>query len=287
MKDLSIIIVTYNSQADIVNCIDSIIKNCDIPSEQLEIIVIDNSSESVYEETKKLISTNFSQKIAVYHNSTNGGYGQGNNVGIQKASANIVLISNPDLLFTKPIFKKALEIFQRDRKLAMIGGKQLGGQNISFWIRPEFDFFIITAPLSIILNKLNYYSERFFYLSGALLFIDKAKFAEIGYFDERMFMYCEEADITKRFLQKNYSTKYIKNFEYRHLIDDRNEASEKSISFLLRSYKIYFEKFKISYKSFIWRKTFSSKLLMYFGKFFGNKEIYNRNREYLRIFEEN
>ena len=55
MKVLSIIIVTYNSQKDILNCLSSIFKTANIPSEFMDIIVVDNSSEQMFLETKELI----------------------------------------------------------------------------------------------------------------------------------------------------------------------------------------------------------------------------------------
>ena len=44
MKRLSIIIVTYNSEKDIYDCLDSIKQYSDINAEELEIIVVDNNS---------------------------------------------------------------------------------------------------------------------------------------------------------------------------------------------------------------------------------------------------
>ena len=46
MKRLSIVIVTYNSEKDIYDCLKSIWNNCDIPKDQLEICIVDNSLES-------------------------------------------------------------------------------------------------------------------------------------------------------------------------------------------------------------------------------------------------
>ena len=37
MKKLSIIIVTYNSEKDIYDCLDSIYSHCDIPIKELEV----------------------------------------------------------------------------------------------------------------------------------------------------------------------------------------------------------------------------------------------------------
>lgn len=285
MKSLSIIIVTYNSQKDILNCLSSIFETSDIPREAIDIIVIDNSSKEVFIETEELIISQYGTEINIIHNSKNGGYGQGNNFGIQNAKAEVICIVNPDVIFLKPIFQEALNMFNVNERLAMIGGKQFGGGDISYWIRPEYDFFLFTAPISKILNKFNIYLQKYFYLSGALLFVSKTKFLEIGGFDEKMFMYCEEADITKRFLQKNYETSYRKDFHYQHLIDERSEAGEMSLKFLINSYKIYFSKFDFNYSGFMRRRIFTFKALMFFGKFFGNKQLYNKNLKYLEIFK--
>jgi GT2 family glycosyltransferase len=220
----------------------------------------------------------------VIQNYKNGGYGQGNNFGIQNAKAEVICIVNPDVIFLKPIFQEALNMFNVNERLAMIGGKQFGGGDISYWIRPEYDFFLFTAPISKILNKFNIYLQKYFYLSGALLFVSKTKFLQIGGFDEKMFMYCEEADITKRFLQKNYETSYRKDFHYQHLIDERSEAGEMSLKFLINSYKIYFSKFDFNYRGFMRRRIFTFKALMLFGKLFGNKQLHNKNLKYFEIF---
>jgi GT2 family glycosyltransferase len=284
MKTLSIIIVTYKSQEDILNCLSSIFETSDIPREAIDIIVIDNSSKEVFIETEELIISQYGTEINIIHNYKNGGYGQGNNFGIQNAKAEVICIVNPDVIFLKPIFQEALNMFNVNERLAMIGGKQFGGGDISYWIRPEYDFFLFTAPISKILNKFNIYLQKYFYLSGALLFVSKTKFLEIGGFDEKMFMYCEEADITKRFLQKNYETSYRKDFHYQHLIDERSEAGEMSLKFLINSYKIYFSKFDFNYRGFMRRRIFTFKALMLFGKLFGNKQLHNKNLKYFEIF---
>lgn len=285
MKSLSIIIVTYNSQKDILNCLSSIFETSDINREAIDIIVIDNSSKEVFIETEELIISQYGTEINIIHNYKNGGYGQGNNFGIQNAKAEVICIVNPDVIFLKPIFQEALNMFNVNERLAMIGGKQFGGGDISYWIRPEYDFFLFTAPISKLLNKFNIYLQKYFYLSGALLFVSKTKFLEIGGFDEKMFMYCEEADITNRFLQMKYETSYRREFHYQHLIDERSEASENSLKFLINSYKIYFSKFDFNYRGFMRRRIFTFKALMFFGQFFGNKQLYNKNLKYLEIFK--
>ena len=47
MKRVSVVIVTYNSEQDIFDCINSIRKYADIPLEDIELVVVDNGSLKV------------------------------------------------------------------------------------------------------------------------------------------------------------------------------------------------------------------------------------------------
>lgn len=273
MKKLSIIIVTYNSLEDILNCIDAIYDKSDMGEEFLEIIVVDNSSAEVFKTMEKMIENKYGYTIQIIHNYENKGYGQGNNVGIKNALSDIVCVINPDVLLQNSCFSRILDCFKKDTKLAVIGGKQLGGINLSFWIRPEFELFIITTPLCLLLNKLNLYFQRFFFLSGALLFIDKNKFEDIGGFDEEIFLYCEEADVTKRFLQFGFRTKFDKSIVYRHLIDERGEVGESTFNLQMKSLQYYLQKYDYSFSKFINKRLLSYKFLMLFSKIIKNKNL--------------
>ena len=122
MKRLSIIIVTYNSEHD--DCVSSIMKFSDIPLSEIELIIVDNNSrdtDTMFIKLKEL----YGNDIVLIKNTHNGGYGQGNNVGIKKATAPVILIMNPDVRLIEPFFKTAVEAFENDSELAMYGMKQM------------------------------------------------------------------------------------------------------------------------------------------------------------------
>lgn len=108
MKRLSIIIVTYNSERDIYDCLESIRRHTDIAPEELEIIIVDNNSrqaDAMFSE----IRHRFGPDIILLRNPRNGGYGQGNNLGIRQASSPVVLIMNPDVRLMEPLFQTVLK----------------------------------------------------------------------------------------------------------------------------------------------------------------------------------
>lgn len=224
MKRLSIIIVTYNSEKDIYDCMASIKKYADIPMSELEIIIVDNNSkevDSMFAKLRKL----YGEDIILINNTHNGGYGQGNNVGIRRATAPVILIMNPDVRLICPIFRTAIEAFENDNKLCVYGMKQMLTPTIpsssSFTCTYMMNGYLNTF-LTGICNRIDYYTPRYMHFSGSCFYIRKAAFEEIGLFDESIFMYGEEDDIRYRLRKAGYKKmRYNRKLRYIHLVKDR------------------------------------------------------------------
>lgn len=269
MVKVSIIIVTYNSKKYIDNCLNSLLKFNDI-GDNLEIIIVDNSSQEVCKELFSYVRENFNPRIKLVHNERNGGYGQGNNIGIGIASGEIIGIMNPDIIHTDSLFKDVIFQFEMEKQLGMLGFKQMGGKEISFYIRQEFQRPFLNSILTKTYNKLNIFYPEKMYMSGAYFFSTKSVFEKIGFFDENLFLYCEESDLTLRLMKHDYKIKFDHRKSYIHDIDDRNDPSIQTLDRLLESTKYYCEKFGFSFKKFksnYSRELFlKSKLLKIFGK---------------------
>ena len=224
MKRLSIIIVTYNSEHDIYDCVSTIIKFSDIPLSELELIIVDNNSrdtDTMFEKLKELYGNN----IVLIKNTHNGGYGQGNNVGIKKASAPVILIMNPDVRLIEPIFKTAVEAFENNSELAMYGMKQMLTHTLpstnSFTCTYAINGYIQTI-MSSVCNRYDHYIAKYMHFSGSCFYIRKQMFEHAGLFDESVFMYGEEEDIHYRMWKLGY-TKMVYNpkLHYIHLVKER------------------------------------------------------------------
>ena len=249
MKKLSLIILTYNSEKDIYDCLNSVYQYNDI-GDALEIIVVDNNSEH-YARMQDKLSTLY-PKVNIISNSTNGGYGQGNNIGIQSASAPIVSIMNPDVRLVMPIFQRVLSTFE-DQNIVMCGGKQYKNATtptISFWCDYHRNALLQSIGISYY-RKRDIYKQQSMWLSGAFFFIRKKEFEQIGLFDENIFMYGEEYDIHIR-LQKmfpNKIIKYLPDLKYIHLIEERQltvvalQKTLKSLLYLCGKHNISIRRF--------------------------------------------
>ena len=223
MKELSIIIVTYKSEHDIFDCLHAVWQYCDLPPEALEVIVVDNSPEST--DMFNRLQALYGDDIILIHNTHNGGYGEGNNVGIRKATAPVIMIMNPDVRMVEPLFKTAVEAFKRNRNLCMYGTKQMLSDTVksplSFDCSRRMNGYLIPI-ISSFCNKFDIYRPKYMYLQGSCFFISKEKFEEVGMFDEEIFMYGEEDDIHYRLKQRfGAQFQYNKHLRYLHLTLER------------------------------------------------------------------
>ncbi len=244
---ISYIIVAFNSEHLIKDCINSIIRfNTDF--DKFEIIVVDNSFDGKNLSTKQICESY--NNIVRYIPNQNLGYGNGNNIGVSLACGEIICIVNPDVRFLQPYLNE-VNLFFQDTNSALVGFKQIGGSSLSFYLKPEFALPLINSFLVKICNKLDLFCSRFFFLSGACFFISKSIFMEIGYFDENIFMYHEESDIGNRLKNNNYKIKYIKKIRYDHLIGDRKDISIRQLEMYFKSLKYYLEKYKFNVKLYL------------------------------------
>ena len=235
MKRVSIIIVTYNSERDIFDCVRSIQEYADIPLAEIELIVVDNNSrepDAMFTELRKI----WGDDIVLIKNTHNGGYGQGNNVGIRRASAPVILIMNPDVRLATPFFAKPLRAFETDEKLLMYGMKQ--------WLSPtrpsQFSFSCtyrmngyLRTVLEAFCNRMNLYLPSVMHFSGSCFYVRKAPFEAVGLFDEDNFMYGEEDDIRWRLAHK-FGThfRYDNSMRYLHLTSERQPSATTQLKYL-------------------------------------------------------
>lgn len=62
------------------------------------------------------------------------------------------------------------------------------------------------------------------FLSGCFMLLRNSALAQVGLFDERYFMYCEDLDLTRR-LSQNYRTVYYPLVEIRHNLNRESARS--------------------------------------------------------------
>jgi GT2 family glycosyltransferase len=198
--DVSVIIVSYNRLEVLRNTVAGILQYFTTPT--IEILLVDNASPEPIVET---IRKEFPQ-VQVIANKKNIGFGGGNNVGARQARGKFLLFANSDLILQGNPLPAMLKLFQENSQVGTVGCQLLntdGSLQPSYFRFPGLTMrFLQISGLKIIINKM-FPRLRFEYnlpfkldfVSGAFFIIPSALFFEIGGFDERYFMYIEDADL--------------------------------------------------------------------------------------------
>ena len=223
MKRLSVIIVTYHSEHDIYDCLQTVWQYNDIAQEELEVIVVDNSPEceTMFTRLKEL----YGENLTLVHNTHNGGYGQGNNVGISRAKAPFIMIMNPDVRLCEPVFQAAVKAFEDDCRLSIYGIKQMADATtpspysvVCTYMMNGYLFTLLTG----LANRFDFFLPRYMYVSGSCFFARKEMLEAVGKFDEHNFMYGEEDDIRCRLLKQfGPNMRYNPRLHYIHPMHTR------------------------------------------------------------------
>ena len=216
-KGITIVIVTYNSTKHIYDCLESIFKFNDI-DDKLEVIVVDNHSseqEDMFSDIRKL----YGDRVGVFDSGCNGGYGYGNNIGVAHSKYDTIIVMNPDVRLVKPIFRGLLKVFFENNQMGMAGVSFVDGSN-PYYFKRGAGTWLKSLIFKYYIWKRKY-NPKTMYMSGSFLAFRREAFIRAGLFDEKIFMYSEEADITNRILEKGYNVVWLSQFQVLHLAHNR------------------------------------------------------------------
>ena len=242
---ISVITVAYKSPDILQKSIDSFFKYNDLGSE-IEYILVDNSPED--ERVSQKLSEETLQKI-IYIPTDNNGFGAGNNIGVSVAKGEIIAFINPDIIFIEPIFSKVYNKFRENNQLGMMGGKLLYDDLSSgFSYYYDYQYSFVKKWTIKLCNRINYFNPKKMYISGANIFIRKDLFVLSGLFDENIFMYYEEPDLTRR-LNKlgDYVIEYDKKIKMIHLERKSTPNGINSVKYEFESALYYGKKYNLNY----------------------------------------
>lgn len=203
-----VIIVNYFGDEDTINCIQSVITS----GFKINILVIDNGSKINFETNISKLFPN----LVYIKNLKNLGFAAGNNIGIKYAmkrgAKNIVLLNNDTVISKKSLgslienrgdIVGAVLKFRKNNKTFY----DLGGF-INWWIGRNYHK-EVNAVSQI-------YKTNPDYVSGALMLIRKNVIDKIGLFDERYFLYYEDADYCIRAKNAGFKIKVDSNVIISH-----------------------------------------------------------------------
>lgn len=203
--DLSILVVAYNSQAIIGECLASIAPAC--TRFAYEVLLIDNGDGA----TADVVAAQFPQ-VAIVPSQGNVGFAAGNNLLAAQARGRFLLLLNPDVQLKPEAIDRLMEAAHRYPQAAAWGGVTLDRDD-----RPDLGNTVHIPSLREMASRtlgrsiagrrqptgLNE-DTQVDVLSGSFVMFSRAAWDEVGGLDDRYFLYCEEVDLFYRLAQRGY-----------------------------------------------------------------------------------
>ena len=189
LDDITFIIVTYQSEHIIKNCLDS------LPRDSKKIIIENSNNinlkrdlESKYDNIEVILSQNI-------------GMGAGNNIGLKLCKTSCAFVLNPDTKFRKDTIINFLETLN------------------------DIPNFALASPLNDdpkipnykkIITKINDNTLSVDSIDGFSMLFNLKKFKDQNFFDENFFLYLENNDLCLRVKQKNENIYVVTNSLINH-----------------------------------------------------------------------
>ncbi|RUS95242.1 glycosyl transferase family 2 [Dulcicalothrix desertica PCC 7102] len=236
---LSVSLVVYKNNPELLRKVISSIFETPF---KIHMTVVDNSPTSQ-------LSTLFSGVKNIdylYNDSNNYGFGKAHNIAINHFNARYHLVVNPDVYFNANVIPELIKYLESNQDIGLISPIiYYPNGEIQYLCKRYPSIFLLFArrfipkKLQILFQKhLDWYEMRDIgygnvmdvpYLSGCFMLFRRKYLDEIGYFDENIFMYLEDADITLR-MSRKYRTVF---YPHVHIFHHWGKGSYKSFKLMM------------------------------------------------------
>lgn len=214
-----IIVLNFNGKEVLPACLSSIFKS-DYPN--FEVVVVDNNSgDDSFNQARLLFS-----RAHFIKNPKNIGFSRGNNIGIRyvlEKFADYVFILNNDTTINKDTLS-ILSSAAKDNPSAGIISPTIFNADESLWFAGGTINWkkMKTEHLNQVKSETPYATE---YVSGCAMFVKKEVFKKIGLFDERFFLYYEDAEFSLRAKKAGFKllvapSTHITHYEQSNVLND-------------------------------------------------------------------
>lgn len=220
---------------------------------KIKLYIIDNSPTDVLRTV-----INDRANAEYIFSGSNLGYSKGHNLAMRKSldSCAYYVVSNPDISFHSGMLEKLFYFMETNNDVGLVVPKMLYPDgSIQYLCK------LLPTPIDLIFRRFlpfrkyveqrnEKYELRFTdydkimnipYLSGSFMFVRAEALKKVGFFDERIFMYLEDLDLSRR-IHRRYKTVYFPDAHVYHGYEKASYIDARLLRYHMRSAITYFNK---------------------------------------------
>ena len=192
LNNITFIIVTYQSENIVKNCLDS------LPKDSKKIIVENSNNINL----EKDLRAKYDNIEVIF--SKNVGMGAGNNIGLKACKTKYAYVLNPDTKLNKDTMKNLIDTLNQVSDFTLASPLN-DNQNIPNYKKADLEKNISENILSV---------ES---IDGFSMLFNLKKFPDQNFFDENFFLYLENDDLCLRKKKENNNIYIVKKAKINHL----------------------------------------------------------------------
>lgn len=200
-KDVTAVVVVYNSAAVVGQCLRSL-------SRAARVIVVDNNStDDTRDQARAALPT-----VEIIENPSNMGYGTANNIGFERSATPYTLLLNPDAMIVEGAMERLVAALEAYASAAVAAPILLSpGGELELYVMGfgEKRHHRLEAPPDGDMSTG--------FIMGAAMLWRMEAWRRLGGFDEAIFIYGEDTDLALRTTAAGYSMVVVPEAVVRHL----------------------------------------------------------------------
>ena len=242
MTDLSIVIVNWNGGDLLLRCLHSIrASRC---TASLDVLVVDNHSNDGSREAAAAAFPEF----RVIDSGSNLGFGRANNLARDLTDSRVVLFLNPDTELREDALHRAMECLARHPDVGALGCRMVypDGQVQELGLQWNASPLTVLAELLMAGERSRRLLRRWLpmiepdrstvvhKIYGGFLMVRRQVLDAAGWFDDRYFMYAEDADLSRTILALGWNLFYCAEAEIVHVTGGTTARTTGAFSTLMK-----------------------------------------------------
>jgi len=245
--EIAAILVNYNAGGELARALRSIAD--EMVGRSWEALVVDNASS----DGSGASVADFAPMVQLVQNTANVGFSRGVNQGVAASTAPLVLIMNPDCRLVAGAVATLRSVLDARPDCAIVGPRILNPDgSVQGSARGDPDMltglfgrtallgrlvpFLPVAKRNVVAEEAIRSGEQSVvvdWLSGACMLARRTALEQVGGFDERFFLYWEDADLCRRLRSHGHHVRYVPSATAIHRV---GQSSRTARTFAIRAF---------------------------------------------------